>query len=217
MKNEEDRKMKMARENAANNPLKMRNRITRLDHAYSDEKLIMIKNPPMPPGLPILVEDYQFAQPDSKLIVQWKQALVDLDFVQNLDEAEFQWQRMVKVDEKFLLDHLYMIVDAKGNLACSAGLWPYKEVKNGMRLHWVFTVPAHQHKGLARSAVQKCCYEFGKEFKNQPIYLSTQASSWPAIVLYESEGFEPYTPTPQAKQAWDQARKQILQGEQIQI
>ena len=148
---------------------------------------------------------------------QWKQALVDLDFVQNLDEAEFQWQRMVKADEKFLLDHLYMIVDAKGNLACSAGLWPYKEVENGMRLHWVFTVPAYQHKGLARLAVQKCCYEFGKEFKNQPIYLSTQASSWPAIVLYESEGFEPYTPTPQAKQAWDQARKQILQGEQIQI
>lgn len=209
--------MNRENENPTNKTLSAPDKITRLDHTYSDEKLFMVKHPPMPTLTPVLVEGYRFAEPDSHLIEQWKQALVDLDFVRNLDEAEFQWQRMAKADEKFLLDHLYMIVDAKGNLACTAGIWPYTGVENGMRLHWVFTVPTHQHHGLARVMVEKCCCEFGKEFPNQPVYLSTQASSWPAIVLYESEGFKPYMPTPEMEQAWNQAREQILNGEQVRI
>lgn len=185
--------------------------VTKLDHTLSDEHLFMIKQPPMPGIEPKLPGGYWYAKPSEDLVFQWKLALVELDFIKTMEEAESQWKRMTDVDEKFLLDHLYLIVDENKELACAAGIWFYPGVEKGMRLHWVFTTPRHQNRGLARVIVQKASYEFGKEFKKQPLFLSTQASSWPAIVLYEQEGFMPFLFDKASRQAWTKAKKQVFE------
>ncbi len=213
MENDEKNKCRIYK----NSKTSQEHAVTKLDHTLSDEHLMMVKEPPMPSVEPDLPKGYRYAKPNEELIGQWQQALVDLDFVQTMEEAQFQWKRMTMVDEPFLWKHLYLVVDQKGELACTTGIWFYTGAKQGMRLHWVFTTPKHQKRGLARIIVQKASYEFGKEFPGQPLYLSTQASSWPAIVLYEQEGFKPLTVDNASSQAWKKAKKQVFEKSGVKI
>ncbi|MCF0246553.1 MAG: hypothetical protein HUJ55_06985, partial [Ileibacterium sp.] len=56
-----------------------------------------------------------------------------------------------------------------------------------------------------------------------PLYLSTQAQSWPAIVLYEKLGFHPwmeqtaFCSKEQSAAAWNKAKSLVYEKEKVWI
>ena len=67
----------------------------------------------------------------------------------------------------------------------------------------------HLHRGLSRTV----CRAALAAADGRPVQLSTQAQSWPAVVLYESLGFRPWerawgnVAEGEAKARWARARK----------
>ena len=78
-----------------------------------------------------------------------------------------------------------------------------------LRMHWVMTAEGHQRRGLSRTV----CRAALAAADGRPVQLSTQAQSWPAVVLYESLGFRPWerawgnVAEGEAKARWARARK----------
>lgn len=124
---------------------------------------------------------------------QWCDLLEELDFPFDEKERKKFWQDMIGKDADFFFKHLYMLEDAKGKLATSVGLWPgsHFDDKNRLRLHWMMTSSDYQSIGAARYVLSRAIKDYFKDH-SQPLYLSTQAQSWPAIKLYLSLGFKPY-------------------------
>lgn len=173
--------------------------ITRIDETYPLDPLFMIapssvlKTLKQEPSF--LPAGYAWIEPQEVLSFrqEWATLLVDLGFVTDEAKALALFDEMYNQDPKYFTHHLYAIKSLKDNhLACSVGLWYGSTFPNHKRIHWMMTSPQDQQQGLARTALKKAMGTLAKEEPNQDLYLSTQAASWPAIVLYESLGFQPY-------------------------
>ena len=122
----------------------------------------------------------------------WCELLVRLGFEADLKHAYGRFDGMVEKDEKFFLDHLYLLRESDGRLASACGLWYGNDFKEErLRLHYVLTNPQSQKKGAAHYVVSQAVLAYFHMY-DSPLYLSTQAQSWPAIRLYCSIGFRPY-------------------------
>lgn len=156
--------------------------------------------------------------------LEWSKLLVELGFVTKFDQALEIFDTMYKYDSKYFLHHLFAIKSLKDNhLACSVGLWPGTAFPFGKRIHWLMTNPNDQHQGLAKAALKKAMATFHQEEPNQTLYLSTQAASWPAILLYKALGFVPYldenakASSKENQMRWSQAKEAIFKGEGVLI
>ena len=175
----------------------MAKQITRIDESYPLDPLFMVapasflqtlKQDPLPSG-------YAWIEPKEVLSFRhkWAALLVELGFVENEAQALAIFDEMYSQDPEYFIHHLYAIKSLKDDhLACSVGLWYGSVFFNHKRIHWMMTAPQDQQQGLARSALKKAMSSLAQEEPNQDLYLSTQAASWPAIILYESLGFQPY-------------------------
>lgn len=198
-------------------------RVTKVDTNIPYEELLMVKQGGFPEEEPVLPAGYSWAANPIDRREEWAAALLELQFVDSIEKAEEQWDRMADEDAERLNSHLYMILDENGKLACSCGIWPGSHFSDSPRLHWVFTVPGYQNLGLARKAVSKALWEFGKNNEAGRIWLSTQAQCWPAILLYESMGFQSYegdslrTPASETSGHWKHAREMVWEKEKTKI
>lgn len=177
----------------------MTNPITRIDESYPLDPLLMVAPAT---SLQALKQDpaclpagYAWIEPEEIFSFrhEWAALLMELSFVSSEDKALSIFDSMYQDDPDYFIHHLYAIKSLKDNhLACSVGLWYGSAFPNHKRIHWMMTSPYDQQQGLARATLKKAMSSLAKEEPNQDLYLSTQAASWPAIVLYESLGFQPY-------------------------
>ena len=117
----------------------------------------------------------------------WCELLVRLGFEADLKHAYGRFDGMVEKDEKFFLDHLYLLRESDGRLASACGLWYGNDFREDrLRLHYVLTSPQSQKKGAAHYVVSQAVLAYFHMY-DAPLYLSTQAQSWPAIRLYFME------------------------------
>ncbi len=172
-----------------------------IDKTYALDPLFMVASSltlqalEQDPNVGILPAGYEWVKPQEILSFrqEWANLLVKLDFLANFEEALSIFDGMYKQDPHYFIHHLYGIKSLKDNhLACSVGLWYGSAFPENKRIHWMMTSPQDQHLGLAKAALKKAMVSFIQEEPSQELYLSTQAASWPAIVLYESLGFTPY-------------------------
>ena len=177
----------------------MTQKITRIDETYPLDPLFMVapaselQTLKQEPNL--LPAGYAWIEPQEipSFRHEWAGLLVELGFVTSEDKALSIFDEMHQKDPTYFIHHLYAIKSLKDNhLACSVGLWYGSAFPNHKRIHWMMTSPQDQHQGLARAVLKKAMSSLAQEESNQDLYLSTQAASWPAIVLYESLGFQPY-------------------------
>lgn len=123
---------------------------------------------------------------------QWCALLVKLGFEDSCEKAEERYEAMCRKDEKFFLDHLYLLVDDRNQLMSACGLWYGSDFETErIRLHYVMSDPAAQKKGAARYVISRAVRDYFSLY-DEALYVSTQAQSWPAIRLYASLGFEPF-------------------------
>lgn len=201
----------------------MNHETTALDYSYPYEELYMVKNGNMPKQSPELPAGFYWAKHPVQLKMQWINNLKQLGFTESFEQAQEQWEKMENLDGEFFHSHLYAAVSETGTLASIVGIWPCSEIPGTFRLHWMMTNSAFQRHGLGRKVIQKALYEFSREFPEQPIYLSTQAQSWPAIRLYESEGFTSYEEETRSasarenKDRWSRTRVRVLEKEHVSI
>ena len=156
------------------------------------ELLLQHENPAQVPA-PSLPESYAVASDPLAYRDAWVALMGELRFPGDLDEHRAHWAAMAETDPELFSRYSAFVVDGQGDLAATCSLWPGRHFSpERLRIHWVMTSPSHQRKGLARVAVAECCRRFAADKPGEPLYLSTQAQSWPAIRLYESMGFAPY-------------------------
>ncbi|MCF0258623.1 MAG: GNAT family N-acetyltransferase [Erysipelotrichaceae bacterium] len=196
--------------------------MTTLDKSYAYEELIMVHD-----GSKIqesaLPSGYRLAENVLDYGSAWAELMFGHGMFFSLQEAREYWQKMESQDPELLKSHFYFAVDETGQLAAACGLWPGNHLgSQRMRLHYVAAAEPHQKKGLARCLVSHAVY-IGRQEQKEPLYLSTQAQSWPAIVLYRQLGFVPWTgktdrkSAEQNRQAWKRARTLVWQKEGMQI
>lgn len=167
--------------------------MTTVDPRFEYCELLLQHEDPARVTAPLLPEGYVFADDPLALRDAWVALMGELQFPGDAAEHRAHWDAMAGADPELFSRCSAFVVDEQGELAATCSLWPGRHFSpERMRLHWVMTSPDHQRKGLARAAVAECCRRFAAENPGQPLYLSTQAQSWPAIRLYESMGFEPY-------------------------
>lgn len=196
---------------------------TTLDTEYPADELIMIKRGTMPTREPDLPAGLYWNERPELIRSQWIETLVHLFPDYDRPKAAAAWDEMEKNNPVFFHRHLYALVSETGTLASVVNIWPSRQVPGAYRLHWMMSSGSYQKQGLARIVIQKALYAFGREFPNQPIYLSTQAQSWPAIRLYEEAGFLSYEEKTSGASAqenqrrWKQARRALWEKEQVAI
>lgn len=196
---------------------------TALDYSYPFEELYMVKYSGMPREEPPLPAGFYWSSRPELLKMQWINGLRYLGFVSSYEAASEEWEKMVRQDEDYFYSHLYALVSETGTLAAVVGIWPCSEIPGNMRLHWMMTNATYQRRGFGRLVIRKALYEYAREYPGQPIYLSTQAQSWPAIRLYESEGFLSYegqtvsVPEDENRRRWQRARKSVKERENVAI
>lgn len=155
---------------------------------------------------------------------EWASLLVELQFVDSQEQAEEIFAGMQKKDPAFFANHLYALKSLDdGHLACSVGLWPGDHFENGIRIHWMMTSPKDQKKGLARAVLKKAIAAYEAQKPADLLYLSTQAGSWPAILLYESLGFVPFEEASKHVDAaenqarWQRTRARVQEKEGVSL
>lgn len=203
---------------------------TLIDERYSLDPLFMIVSSTTLNALDLktksLPPDYAWIEPEEipSFRLEWAKLLVELGFVTEVDQALEIFNAMYQHDPKYFLHHLFAIKSLKDNhLACSVGLWPGTAFPLGKRIHWLMTSPNDQHQGLAKAALKRAMATFHQEEPNQTLSLSTQAASWPAILLYKSLGFVPYleenakASAKENQTRWSQAKEAIFKGEGVLI
>lgn len=208
----------------------MKNNPTFIDPSYSQDPLLMIASlstlkPFQNKEVGLLPEGYEWIKPEEiiEFREEWAKLLVSLGFIETQKQALQVFDQMFLEDSNYFTHHLYAIKSlADNHLACTVGLW-YGSALEGKRIHWMMTSPLDQQKGLAKAALQKAIISFVKEEPEKTLHLSTQAASWPAIILYESLGFTPYLKDSlkvsalQNQKYWKEAKEAVFKREKITI
>lgn len=208
----------------------MKDKPTLIDPTYSQEPLIMVASKDILKSLQnkevnSLPVGYAWIKPEEVISFRedWANLLTTLGFVEKQEQALQIFDEMLSKDPDYFKNHLYAIKSTIDNhLACSVGLW-YGSLLESKRIHWVMTHPLDQHQGLAKTALKKAMASFGKEAPNETLHLSTQAASWPAIVLYESLGFMPYLneclkfSALESQKNWKEAKESVWNREKVVI
>ncbi len=199
-----------------------------------------------------LPDGFSWIRPDQVLGLrgQWMDLLIRLKLVRP-EQAAGIFDGMYNQDSQYFLHHLYGILDPKGKLASVTGIWPGSQFGGQPRIHWMMTSPDYQSRGFGRLTLQKAVSSFYKEacglphdkadsirtngesvmtpsekgfLKEDPfLYLSTQAGSWPAIKMYEKNGFVPFegdsikTSKQLNAQYWKNARERVFEREGVRI
>ncbi len=216
--------MKKADSEDLNRKNRKRDRVV-LDTKYLYEELLMVrKAPESKQTAPALPEGFRWAQPYeiSSLKKNWAMLMRELEFPDG-DHAEEIFEAMKSADEDFFIHHLSAILSPDGKLVSVVGIWPGKHVPQELRVHWMMSSPSYQSQGFGQMALQKAMADFDQEFPEKDLYLSTQAQSWPAIRMYEKNGFIPYTgesrevSSKENEARWSRARKQVLEHEGVLI
>ncbi len=210
----------------------MAKKITRIDETYPLDPLFMIapfsslQSLKKDSSLSVLPIGYAWIEPKEVLSIrqEWATLLVNLGFVANENQALSIFDDMHQQDPEYFIHHLYAIKSLKDNhLACSVGLWHGNAFPKNKRIHWMMTAPQDQGQGLATAALKKAMVSLNEEEPNQDLYLSTQAASWPAIVLYESLGFRPYlgacskASANENKARWEEAKEMVFTRQGLSI
>lgn len=172
-----------------------------------------------------LPESFSWASPElvAGLKKQWADMAYRVGFFASRKEAEQQFENLQSGWPGLFEQNFAGILDEDGNLAASCFLYPGKYFKDGIRIHYVMSDPDRPSRGLGRAAVQKAVDNYLKNRPAKRLYLSTQAQSWPAIRLYESEGFVPCEDGCEifdertAKENWRKAREQVFNGAGVRI
>lgn len=179
--------------------------MSKADLSIPYRELLMILPNPQILEEPPLPEGYSLAEDIFKHETQWQQLMCRLNLFKDQSQAETVWNAMKKQDREYLSSHVWMVLDPDRNVCAACGLWPGKHFENKyIRIHYLGVDENFQNLHLGRWLVQHCISEFAREQKDLKdqdeckenpkfLYLSTQAQSWPAILLYGKAGFKPYT------------------------
>lgn len=104
--------------------------------------------------------------------------------------AHFEKEFLPYPDE--LKKRMYFAVGPDGSPAGTVTLWFSDRLGKMMpRIHWVATHPDHEQKGIAKALLSLALTDV-----HEPVFLTTQTTSWPAVRLYKKLGFEPYFERP---------------------
>lgn len=104
-----------------------------------------------------------------------------------------------------LRKRMYLAFAPDGQPAGTVSLWFSDRLGKMMpRIHWVATHPDHEQKGIAKALLSLALTDV-----HEPVFLTTQTTSWPAVRLYKHLGFVPYEKRPviwtgdwQPEEAW---------------
>lgn len=181
--------------------------MTKLDDSIPFEDLLMVCPRPDAGPVPGLPEGYRWAEEPGSMGEEWAALMTTLGFPFSPDEARGKWRELQAPE---VAARHFFVLGPEGDLAaaCTLCAGKYPEAAP-LRLHWVMTAEGHQRRGLSRTV----CRAALAAADGRPVQLSTQAQSWPAVVLYESLGFRPWehawgdVPEGEAKARWARARK----------
>lgn len=117
--------------------------------------------------------------------------------------AHFEKEFLPHPDE--LKKRMYLAFAPDGSPAGTVTLWYGDRLGKMMpRIHWVATHPDHEGRGIAKALLSTALTGI-----DEPVFLTTQTWSWPAVRLYKKMGFIPYTERPavwfgdwQPEEAW---------------
>lgn len=188
--------------------------MTALDMRFPYQELLMEAAEPARIPVQPLPTGYSWADQPSKYREGWAQTAQAVGFVSDPEEGEKLFDAMYQSDPADFDRHFFVVLDPEGRFAGSCGHWPGQQLEGRRRLHYLMVDPKQQGRKLANALIGKVAANFASEFAG-PLYLSTQAQSWPAIRLYEKLGFAPYTSAwskrsaEEAQADWKQARRQI--------
>ena len=196
--------------------------MTTLDKSYAYEELLMVHD-----GTKIeeisMPEGYTLANHALDYKEDWCKMMLHHGMFFSEQEVQDYWNKMVQQNAAFLDQNFFIALDAQGNMAGAAGLWPGTHFgRESMRLHYLAVDEAHQNRGLATALVIHALNVHQKRSRD-PLYLSTQAQSWPAIVLYEKLGFHPwmeqtaFCSKEQSAAAWNKAKSLVYEKEKVWI
>lgn len=137
-------------------------------------------------------EGFHLEKDLKKVKEDWSLLMKELGFFSTAKEAKDYFEKMEQEDPaKLKRDFLFLYKD--NELAATGGLWPGKQFEGKIkdRIHYIGVSPAFQNQHLASWLMDTLIF---RHFLNtdEPLYLSTQPSSWPAILLYLKKGFFPY-------------------------
>lgn len=101
-----------------------------------------------------------------------------------------------------------LLEDDRGEVVGTTTAWrdPGFQGMDYGRIHWVAVVPVHQGKGLGRFLVVKALRLLRRW--HERAYLTTQTSSWIAVHLYLTLGFEPFLSDPKQEEGWALLRRE---------
>ena len=91
-----------------------------------------------------------------------------------------------------LRKRMYLAFAPDGSPAGAVTLWYGDRLGKMMpRIHWVATHPDHEGRGIARALLSTALTGI-----DEPVFLTTQTWSWPAVRIYKKLGFIPYLDRP---------------------
>jgi ribosomal protein S18 acetylase RimI-like enzyme len=97
--------------------------------------------------------------------------------------------------------------NSEGEVVGTTTAWhnPEFQGRDYGRIHWVAVVPACQGKGLGRLLVTKALILMRRW--HERAYLTTQTTSWVAVHLYLTLGFQPFLTSPSEEAGWELLRE----------
>lgn len=138
--------------------------------------------------------------PEGYTIRRWEPGLERAWCIIESGTGEFRTPEdaMVHFEKEFLpypddlRERMYFAFAPDGSPAGTVTLWYSDRLGRMMpRIHWVGTHPAHEGKGIAKALLSAAIAG-----TKEPVFLTTQTTSWPAVRLYSRMGFVPYYDRP---------------------
>ena len=111
----------------------------------------------------------------------------------DLSQAHRRYQLEFAPYPQKLAQRMLFVRDRTGTAVSTVSLWEGDMFdKTLLRIHWVATHPHHEGRGLAKALLTRALDLYQETGRQEPLYLSTQTWSYPAIGLYQRFGFVPY-------------------------
>lgn len=140
-----------------------------------------------------LPQGYTFCFYDESIELEWVKLLVLCEQFESFGEAINYIHNMFETHESLVKSRMIFVKDPKQNIVATCTLWAGHHFgKPLQRLHFLCVNPEHEGKGIAKALVSKILELHKLVNPNEPIYLTTQTWSYPAINIYLSFGFIAY-------------------------
>ena len=100
---------------------------------------------------------------------------------------------------------MFFLYDADGRALATMTLWFGNDLGSTCaRLHWLSCVPDYQGKGLGKLMMEISLWLYHSLGCTDPLYLTSQTTSYVGINIYKKYGFVPYLgPMPDNGIAWN--------------